>query len=232
MNRLSSVAIIPDGNRRYAKKAGIPIEQSYLKGFENVGRAVQWAHESRVDTITFWALSLDNFRQRSRDELKTLFKILSENLEKAIKRRALLKQGVRARFFGRLEELPVQVLEKIRFVERQTAENRDVTVNIAIAYNGRDEILHAARRAALEAQRNGRSLDDLTEKEFETYLYYPQTTDLIIRTGNVSRLSGFMPWQSAYSELYFSPKLWPEFTQTDFQQAVEFYAATQRNFGK
>lgn len=225
---LKSLAIIPDGNRRFASRNRLPIQRAYADGFGKVEQLVEWTEPTAIDHITFWALSLENYQKRTKAELHILFSLMRRHLKGNLKSRQFAKKNIRVRFFGKTSLLPKDLRELMSELEEQTA-NGTRELGIALAYSGKEELLQAAKQIAVDF--SGRP-DALTESDFEKYLYLHDEPDLIIRTGNVSRLSGFMPWQTAYSELYFSKKLWPEFAQSDFQEALQFYMDTERRFGK
>ncbi len=237
MGVLESIAIIPDGNRRFAKKHGLPLEVAYGKGFERVGKATEWALEERLKWLGFWALSLENYRKRSSLELRTLFKLMQNNIRKAMmgEESEVREKGVRIRFFGRLELLPDYLRASINELERKTQENDALDLNVGVAYSGQDELVQASKALAADIRAgkvDERALESDGQKIFYKYLYFQQSPDLVVRTGDVQRLSGFLPYQSAYSEYYFSKKLWPEFGRADFRKAVEYYENTQRRFGR
>ncbi len=233
---MKSIAIIPDGNRRYAKKHSLPIEVAYKKGFEKVGKATEWALEADLKWLGFWALSLENFQKRSTLELKTLFRLMQDNIGAALgERDKMHERGVRVNFFGRLELLPDYLRASMTELERKTQENDELALNVGVAYSGQDELLNASKLLARDISAgkvDERALEKNGNQIFSNYLYFNQSPDLIVRTGDVQRLSGFLPFQSAYSEYYFSKKLWPEFTHADFKKAVDYYEHAQRRFGR
>lgn len=226
-----SIAIIPDGNRRFAKRARLSQADAYVQGIQNVGNAIEWATTRGVNDVTFWALSLENFNKRSQTELHSLFALFEKQLNKALDEAAKRSDG-RIHFFGRLDKLPKRLAAKMRELEVKTARNTGIQVNVAVAYSGHDELASAARRIAVDVKNGKLTASKIDESTLQSYLYLPKPTDLIIRTGNVQRTSGFLPWSADYAELYFSPKLWPEFTQRDFDKALQFYTDTERRFGK
>ncbi len=229
MRRLSHLAIIPDGNRRYAAKHKWPFQRSYQAGFNKIKDVLEWSKEP--EKITLWAMSLDNILKRSSFEKKILFKLMAKHVEQSIQDQQFVEKGVRVGFFGRKELLPQELNSRFQLLEKQTEGGRK-QLSIAIAYSGRDELLNAAKALAFDAQTGKLDPSLLTEEQFERYLYYSDSPDLVIRTGDAHRLSGLMPWQTAYSEIYFSKKLWPEFTKNDYEKAVEFYKATESRKGK
>ncbi|MBU1198028.1 di-trans,poly-cis-decaprenylcistransferase [Candidatus Micrarchaeota archaeon] len=225
---LKSLAIIPDGNRRFAKSNRFGYRKAYAKGFEKVEELLEWAEPTKIERIGFWALSLENYQQRSQRELTILFSLMKRHLRKAIADKKYKKKGVRVEFFGKLELLPKHLRQLMKELEHQTQNGKRV-LSIAVAYSGREELLRAAKLIAVHF---GDRAGQAKESDFTKYLYMQHSPDLIIRTGDVSRLSGFMPWQTAYSELYFSKKLWPSFTKDDFRDAMAFFDETQRRFGR
>ncbi len=229
MRRLSHLAITPDGNRRYAKKHGLNFEAAYKAGFDKISQVLDWSSEP--EQITLWALSLDNFRSRSDFELRILYRLMRKHIDENLESRKFREEGVSVRFFGRREELPRGLDEKFSLLEEKTG-GGGRRLNIAVAYSGRDEILNAAKALARDAEGGKIDLEKFGEKDFEKYLYNPDSPDLVIRTGDAQRLSGLMPWQTAYSEIYFSKKLWPEFEKADYDEALAFYARTESRKGK
>ena len=206
--KLKSIAIIPDGNRRYARKRGASIAAAYARGFEKAREVIKWSGERAdgsggVSSLAFWALSLE-----------------------------LREQGVSVRFFGKLAALPRDLRDALAKVEEATADNAARVVSVGLAYGGKEEVFEAARSFALDLRSGALKEKDLTPAAFQQRLWFPESPDLIIRTGRVQRLSGFLPLQAGYSELYFSPKLWPEFTRDDYAAAVEFFAQSEARYGK
>lgn len=228
----SKIAIIPDGNRRFSVKTGLTTQQAYLKGFEKAEEAVRWCEDTSVKSLTYWALSLENFQKRSPFELKTLFSLMKQHAKKTLSHPRFKEQDVRIKFFGRLDLLPKDLVAKILELEEKTQDRSGAFMNVALAYSGKDELLQAAKKLALQGAKNPDSLSSMSEETFSNFLYFKESPDLIIRTGDVQRLSGFLPWQAGYSEIYFSKKLWPEFSKDDFKDALSYYETAQRRFGK
>ena len=227
----SSVAVIPDGNRRFAKQNFLPLGIAYAKGFDKVDQVAKWMADSPVKATTFWALSLENLTKRSQGELKILFRIMDSYLERALKSREFEEKGVKVSFFGKKRILPENTVSLMKKLEEKTCDYLDKELNFAVAYSGEEELANASVRLAKDiAAKKVREED--AEGKFSQYLYYSKPVDLVIRTGGVQRLSGFLPFQVAYSELYFSEKLWPAFEKKDFDQALDYFAATERRFGR
>ncbi len=223
---LKHIAFIPDGNRRYAKKAGIDYAKAYETGFNKAKELiVDWREYLQgvgVDQLTLWALSTENLR-RNRFELEIIFNYMKKALSQAIESGE--DYGSRFRFVGNLSLIPKDIQELMRKFEDMTQDNKGFQVNIAVGYGGKDELINAFKALA------SRGLD-FTEENLKKFLYIPSYPDLIVRTSGTIRTSGFMPWQAAYSEWYFSPKLWPEFELDDLKLAVNDYFSRKRNFGK
>lgn len=216
------IAIIMDGNRRWAAERGKPKMLGHTEGAKNIKRIIQTAKSAGIPYLTLWALSTENL-QRSADELKHLFSLF-ERLADYIP--DLLESDVRVRIIGNLSLLPAGTAEKLREVEEKTKANASITVSFAIAYGGRDEIIRAINTMGVSAP--------ITESEFPEYLDTADLPDpdLIIRTGGRHRLSGFLPWQSVYSELYFTDTYWPVFDEAEFQKSIAWFKEQQRNIGK
>ena len=228
--KLERLAIIPDGNRRFGKKIGASEYQAYIKGFQKVRDTIEWSKD--VHSLTFWALSLDNFKKRSELELKVLFQLMTKNIDEALQSKKLFKEGVRVTFFGRKELLPASVATRIRDLERKTEGNGDRVLNFGIAYSGRDELLNAAKSIALDFKNGALKEDELTPQAFEERLYYHESPDLVIRTGNESRLSNFLLWQTAYTEFFIVDVYWPEFREIDLWRVIRAYQSRHRRYGK
>ncbi len=230
---LNSIAFIPDGNRRYAKKAGISLLKSYQLGTRKAWEVLDWLKNyPKIHFGTFYTLSLENLARR-KTELKILFKIFERELEKVKSSGIFDSRGIRLKVIGRMDSLPKKLQEKIKEIEVYTENYNNLIVNLAIGYNGQAEIVDAAKRIAWEFKNNLIDLAKLSPESFKSYLYsfFPEP-DLIIRTSGTQRLSGFLTYQSSYSELYFCNKYWPEFSEKDLDKAVKEFYERQRRFGK
>ena len=224
---LKHLAVIPDGNRRWAKKRGLSLEQGYEAGVKKLGELLKWCRDEDVRILSLWGFSTENF-SRDASEVKSLFRIFNQKLVEALNHDDYHKHHVRIRFFGRRDSFPHEIRKGIEELERATAPYKDFQLNVFLGYGGRQEIVDAVNSLLKEGKRQ------IGEREFAERLYTKGVPDpdLIIRTSGEQRLSGLMPWQSAYSELYFSKKLWPDFTRSDFNSALRDYAARKRRFGK
>lgn len=217
------IAIIPDGNRRWAKRHGATKLEAYDKGIDNIANVLKWCKKYRITTLTMWGFSTENFL-RDRQEVKGLFSLFSKKLSEGLKR-DYKKYGARVRFLGKISSFPRDVQEKMKKAEEDTEKNGKYTLNLMLAYGGRQEIIDAVNRAVVA----GRKVD---EKKFSSFLYLKESPDLVIRTSGEVRTSGFLPWQGAYSEYYFSKKLWPDFNEREFKRALADYARRMRKYGK
>jgi short-chain Z-isoprenyl diphosphate synthase len=231
------VGLILDGNRRYARERGWPTpEQAYRLGARKLDALLGWCVQLGIPAVTLWVFSTDNLR-RPADEISCILSALEAELRRLAGDPRVHRLGVRVRTVGRLELLPDSTLEAIRAAEAATAHHRSLVLTIAAAYGGREEIADAVRALLRERVKQGEALDEiidgLTEEAIGRYLYAPDLPDpdLIIRTSGEIRLSGFLLWQSAYSEFYFCDVHWPAFRKIDFLRAVRSFQQRQRRFG-
>ena len=220
------VAIIPDGNRRWARKHGIPLPVAYEKGIDHIADVLRWCRKRKIRMLTMWGFSTENF-MRDKKEVRNLFGLFNKKLSEGMKR-DYKKYGARVRFLGRISEFPPDVREKMRKAERDTGKNGKYQLNLMLAYGGRQEIVDAINRAISSGRKK------VDEKSFSNFLYTSgiPDPDLIIRTSGEMRMSGFLPWQAAYSEFYFSSKLWPDFNEAEFGRALGEYSRRKRKYGK
>ena len=223
------IAIIMDGNGRWAKKRGLPRTAGHSAGAEAFRRIANYCRTLGVEYLTVYAFSTENWK-RSQEEVGGIMLLLRRYLEEAI--RDMTKNRVRFRFFGDLSRLSPQLQKLCHDAENQSAEY-DVQVNFCLNYGGRDEIVRAARAFAAEVAEGKHKPEDLTEELFSTYLYSAGVPDpeLIIRPSGELRTSNFLPWQSAYSEYVFMDVLWPDFGPEDLDKAIEEYHRRNRRFG-
>ncbi len=213
------VAIITDGNGRWAHARGLSLNDGHNAGADTLKARLRDAVELGIQELTVYSFSTENW-SRPAEEVQGLISMLAQRI--ASETPELHQEGVRMRFIGRRHGVAQELLERMRWAEQLTAENRRLTLFIAFNYGGRAEILDAARRFQGE-----------TEKEFRACLYAPDMhdPDLIIRTGGERRLSNYLLWQSAYSELVFRDELWPDFTHEALKQSLAEFNARQRRFG-
>ncbi|MCL2707382.1 MAG: polyprenyl diphosphate synthase [Dehalococcoidia bacterium] len=221
------IAIIMDGNGRWATRRGLSRLEGHLAGFNTIHDIVRHLGEiSKIKYATFYAFSTENWN-RPEAEVKGIFNILSESISSEALE--LHENNVRIRWLGRAERLPPKLVQDIRKAEDLTADNSGMTIALAFNYGGRQELADAMRRIAAESI----PLDRIDEKLIANYLYTSDMpdVDLLIRTADELRISNFLLWQTAYAEFYFTPVLWPDFNRAELDKALESYRARKRRFG-
>lgn len=225
------VAIIMDGNGRWAQLRGLPRSVGHRQGSESVRRTVRACRRLGVRALTLYAFSEQNWA-RPLPEVEALMEMLREFL--LSEREELLDNGIRLRMIGRRERLPLQVREVLARVEAETAELREMTLTLALSYGGREEIADTARALAMQAARGELDPARIDERLFDAVLPSVEVgpVDLLIRTGGEQRISNFLLWGAAYAELYFSDRLWPEWTDADLSAAIESFQRRDRRFGR
>lgn len=220
------VAIIMDGNGRWARQRGLPRLAGHRAGAENVRRIAEACRDYGVKMLTLYAFSTENWA-RPLEEVRGLMTLLSEAIERELDN--LRKNGVRLRHLGSLDDLPPHLQNKIRHAVEMTADNDQWSLNVALNYGGRREIVEAVRRMMQE----GLAPEQVTEQTLSHYLYTSDMPDpdLIIRTAGEMRLSNFLIWQAAYAEFYSTPTYWPDFGREEFHKALVAYGQRTRKFG-
>jgi len=215
-----------DGNGRWAAVRGLPRIEGHKRGAERVREVTEAAIELGIKALTLYAFSLENW-QRPTSEVKTLMRLLEFYIKKELP--TLMSKDIAFKAIGDLWRLPEEIRDLIREAEEKTASNKSMVLVAALSYSGRDEILRAMKKVLYAGVR----LEELTEESFSSYLDTAglPTPDLVIRTSGEMRLSNFLLWQSAYSELYFTDTLWPDFTKEEFFLAIQDYQQRERRFG-
>lgn len=229
------IAIILDGNRRWASKKTLNPWFGHEKGAEKVEQLLDWCLRLDVESITLYAFSTENFR-RSKNEIEGIMRIAEEKFRKILTDESIHKNNVHVKVIGRVGLLPKSLQQLIIDVERATENYDEHFLNIALAYGGRAEIVDAARKIAEKVYEGKLGPENIDEQTFEQYLYTShmpkQDPDLIIRTSGEERLSGFLLWQSAYSELCFLDVYWPDFRLIDLLRAVRTFQKRMKRFGR
>jgi len=231
------IGVILDGNRRWARMHGLAPWLGHRVGAKKVEDLLRWCLDLGIKTVTLYALSTENFRRTPR-EVAELLRLLEEKLRELKESELVRRHRVRVKVIGRLELLPPRLRELVREVEEATRDHDGHFLNIAVAYGGRAEIVDAVRKIARDVRAGRLSPEEIDEELFESYLYtgyLPEDVrdpDLIIRTSGEERLSGFLLWQCAYSELCFVDVYWPEFRRIDLLRAIRTYQRRQRRFGR
>jgi len=220
------VAIIMDGNGRWAAQRGLDRIQGHEQGTENIRRITSAAGRAGIDYLTLWAFSTENW-SRPADEVQGILRILAHAID--TETGELHRQGARLRHIGELDALEPALQQSVRDAMHLTRNNTGITLTLAFNYGGRREILHVAQQLV----RDGLAPEDITDDAIRQRLYAPDLpdADLIIRTSGEFRMSNFLLWQGAYAEFVFSPKLWPDFDADDLLDAIQEYSRRERRFG-
>lgn len=221
------VAIIMDGNGRWAKQRGLPRSEGHRQGTENLRRIIRSAVEFGVQVMTIYAFSTENW-SRPRREVMLLMRILEMVIDRELKE--LYDEGVQIRHIGELDGIEPRLAKKVMQACEYTKENQRLILNVAFNYGGRDEIVHAVQQII----RDGIPAEEVTEETISNYIYTSDLPDpdFIIRTSGEFRLSNFLIWQGAYSEIYTTPTYWPDFDKGEFHKALVEYGNRRRRFGK
>jgi undecaprenyl diphosphate synthase len=225
------VAIIMDGNGRWAERRGISRVQGHRAGLESCREVVRSANDLGIDYLTLYAFSIENWN-RPKDEVRELMNLLETYLDKEIEE--VMSNGIRVLAVGRSERLPPSVRTRVEAAVERTRNNREMTMIFALSYSGRAEIVDAARKLARDVEDGKVDPDRIDEKVFTSYLYAPDVPDpdLLIRTGAELRVSNFLLWQIAYTEIYTTSVMWPDFRKQHLVEAVLDYQQRERRFGK
>lgn len=225
------VALIMDGNRRWARKKGLPIFEGHKVGEERIEPIIDTAIDMGISYLTFWAFSTENWN-RSKLEVNFLLRLYRSQLDKKVD--SFHKKNVKLNIIGNILMFPKDIQEKTRAWMEKTKNNNKITVNLALSYGGRDEVVRAVKKLNQELRSKNQELNNIKKENFEQYLDTAgqPDPDLLIRTGGEMRLSGFMLWQLEYAELYFTEVLWPDFTPVEFRKAIEEYQNRIRRFGR
>ena len=228
---LRHIAIIMDGNGRWAQKRGMGRTRGHRAGVTAVRETVTACARDGLERLTLFALSTENLRTRPESEVSVLMALLRRFVVK--ERPTLLENDIRLTTIGRLDEIPDRVVAAIRETERLTQGHRGMVLTLAINYGGRAEIVDAARRLAMDVAAGRLDPGEVDEASFNSYVYDPAMpdVDMMIRTGGEQRLSNFLLWKLHYGELYVTPTLWPDFRVPDLEEAVAAYGGRRRRFG-
>ena len=226
------IGIILDGNRRASRKLGVGIEDGYELGADKLEEVLDWCWKLGVSIVTCWVFSTDNF-SRPKEQVETVMKLAKQKLQMLREDKRIIKNQVKVKVLGRLPMLPKDLQEEIKLTEEKTAAFNKYRLNICMAYGGRAEIVDALKQIVLKTKEGEIDFEELNEELISKHLYTNGVPDpdLLIRTSGEERLSGFLLWQSAYSEYYFVDVDWPLFRKIDLWRAVRTYQRRQRRFG-
>lgn len=224
------VAIIMDGNGRWAKSHHLTRSQGHLEGVKRVQEIISEARNSGVKVLTLYAFSTENWNRPENEVtliMRTLINVLNQ------KAKDLHKNGIKIQFIGRRKGVPKEVLKTFDSSKLLTENNKEMTLNIAFNYGGKSEIIDAIKNVYQDIVKGKFEIEELDENKFSQYLYTQNQSevDLLIRTSGEQRVSNFLLWQISYAELYFTKKFWPEFTPSEFQKALKDFASRDRRYG-
>ncbi len=224
------IAIIMDGNGRWAKKKSLSRIRGHIKGVSAVREVVTGCRELGIKVLTLYAFSIENWR-RPAEEVKALMALLEEYLHKEVKE--MVRNNIRLRAIGRLEDLPSDVQNTLRETIKKTEGCDGMILNLALSYGGRSEILHAVHAILSDFQKGKIKPEEITIQRFSQYLWTRgiPDPDLLIRTSGECRISNFLLWQIAYTELYVTDTLWPDFDRAELVKAIADYQSRERRFG-
>lgn len=223
------IAIIMDGNRRWAKKRGLPTQLGHSQGAKTLEKIAVCCEEKGIKYLTVYAFSTENWK-RSKEEVDYLMELLANNIKDFDKR--FKNRNVRIKLVGDINGLPKKLQDGIIEIEERTKNKDGLTVNIAINYGGRAEIINAIKNIVKDYNEN--KIEEIDEELVNRYMYTYNSPDpdLVIRTAGEKRTSGFLTWQSVYSEFYYTDVLWPDFDENELDKAIEEFVNRKRNFGK
>ena len=224
------VAIIMDGNGRWAKDKGLPREFGHQNGVNSVKSIVQEAYKSGIEYLTLYAFSIENW-DRPSDEVSSLMSLLVSTLRDEFDE--IFDKDIKLNAVGEINSLPKEVVSELEFIINKTKNNRKMNLTLALSYGGKQEIFNAVKMIADKVKNNLIELNNFDDSIINSHLYTKNLpdVDLLIRTSGEQRISNFYLWQSAYSELYFIDKLWPDFSITDYHKIIKQFKKVKRNFG-
>ncbi len=225
---MEHLAVILDGNRRYAVKNLKDQKWGHFEGANRVEDLITWAIELKIPVLTLYVLSLKNM---NRIGIAYIYDLIADRLEKAMQDGRVHENKVCIRVLGRKENFPKKLTEVINRTEKETRSYNKLQLNLAIGYDGRAELVDSFKKIANQIKQGKLSPEKIDESVIEKNLYFSQAPDLIIRTGGENRLSGFLLWGASYSEFFFTSTLWPEFSKQELLKAVETFDKTERRFG-
>ena len=227
----SHIAIILDGNRRYARKLGLRPWKGHEFGLKKLEDLFKWCMELGIKELTLYCFSTENFN-RTKQEKDFLFNIFKKEFDNMRYRKDIFENKIRVNVIGKFNMFPAEIRKSMLDIMKKTKKHNNFIVNFAMAYGGRQEIVEAFKKIALNIQKNKIKIKGINEKLITQNLYLKSEPDLVIRPGGEKRTSNFLTWQSVYSEWIFIDKLWPEFTKEDLIKCVDEFNKRKRRFGK
>ena len=225
MNQLNHVAVIMDGNGRWGLKKNKTRNYGHLKGIKTVETVIEASIKNKIPFLTLYTFSTENWK-RPEGEINFLFDLIRKSLKKKLNK--IIKQGIKINVIGSKKGLPKDIKKTVKFIQNKTIKNKTITLNLALNYGSKEEIINAFKRLLMK------KIKKITINNFERHLYTRNVPDpeILIRTGGTKRLSNFLLWQLAYTEIFFVEKLWPDFNEKDFNNIIRNFYSIKRNFGK
>ena len=225
MNELNHVAIIMDGNGRWGLKKNRSRNYGHLHGIKTVETVIKSSLIKKIPHLTLYTFSTENW-QRPDSEINFLFDLIRKSLKRKIQK--IIKQGIKVNIIGQRKGLPKDIVDIVKLIEKKTVKNKKITLNLALNYGSKEEIINACKSLALKKGKK------INASNFEKELYTKNIPDpeILIRTGGTKRLSNFLLWQLSYTEIFFVDKLWPDFNENDFNKIIMKFNKIKRNFGK
>jgi len=225
------IAIIMDGNGRWAQRRGLPRVAGHREGIQSVRSVVELCSRLGIEVLTLYTFSTENWR-RPREEISALMGLLVETLRKEIQK--LVKNNIRFTVIGNIERLPLEIQKSVQEAIEMTQANTGLNLNLALSYGSREEIVHAVQSIAQKVKQGKLQPEDISQETLQAHLYTAglPDPDLLIRTSGESRVSNFLLWQLAYTEIYITDVLWPDFRENELLLAIEDYQRRERRFGK
>lgn len=224
MNIPKHIGLIPDGNRRWAKIRGLDPWEGHAKGIARFRQFIDWCYELGVEEVTAYSISSDNLKKRPKIEIELLFKVYEQNLLSLLESAEISEKGVHVDFVGGLDGIPKRVRDLMDRIVEKSKNNTGVKLNLCVNYSGREEIVSAARAIVKEGM-------EINQENMQKHLLIKDAPDLLIRTAE-NRISDFLTWQCAYSEIFFSTKYFPDFERCDLLEAIAAYNKTTQRFGR
>lgn len=225
------IAIVLDGNRRYAKKLGLQPWKGHEFGLRKLEKLFDWCQELGIKELTLYSFSTENFI-RAKREINYIFSLFRQEFGKMKQKNGIFKNKIKVNVIGRLNMFPADIRKSMLEVVEKTKNHNSFIVNFAMAYGGRQEITDAVKKIAENVKKGKIMVEDINEKLISNNLYLKSEPDLVIRTGGEKRISNFLLWQSSYSEFFFIDKLWPEFTKQDLIKCIWEFNKRERRFGR
>jgi undecaprenyl diphosphate synthase len=225
MNNLNHVAVIMDGNGRWGLKKKRSRNYGHLKGLNAVENLIKSAIKKKIPYLTLYTFSTENWK-RPDNEINFLFSLIRKHIKKNLKK--IIKQGIKIKIIGSKKNLPRDIIESLKLIEKKTKNNDIIVINLALNYGSKQEIINVCRNLANKKNKK----IDLNSFESELYTKNIPDPEILIRTGGTKRLSNFLLWQLAYTEIFFVDKLWPDFNENDFNKIIVKFDKIKRNFGK